>query len=1060
MQKSLRLWGVYLMILGGIGLMPLQAQIDPSFQKQKKQSPPANFDPGFQVNQIRRVESARYLKESTFQSIPFRQAHTTQAKSSHITEIKRAGQQHLPIQIKSQYQNLQELGAHTDQEIEAEALNYLTSIKADLRITAPDQEFTMKQVREDAQGYTHIRLQQMYQGIPVYGSEVMVHFSPGNEVRFTGRYQSSPVLSDLHPDFVEDSAKALVLQEVAKHTVVHDLSQQWKDWYDYSEPQATLVLFHPGEGRIGPHRLSWHVMVRPNVLHRWEYLIDAETGEVIRDFSSHCTITGDTGTGTDLNGILQNLNISNFSGNYSLWDVSKDMYNDDNNNNQPDDGEGYILTLDMNGDKPNQNANITYITSQNKNSWDAAGVSAHVNAGECYDYFRGTHGRTSINGQGGDIISIINVGDPNSTFGSAMDNAFWSGGMMFYGAGNTDFTHLAGALDVAAHEMSHGVVEATSNLEYQGQSGALNESFADIFGVMVDRDDWQLGEDVVKASSFPGGIGLRDISDPHQGGNGLSSPGWQPQHMDEYWPDPNDQDHGGVHVNSGIVNHAFYLFATANGMNKTKAEKVYYEALQNLTRSSQFIDCRLEVIAAALQLYGQNEADAAANAFFQVGIGDAATGGGGGSTGGSEYQVDVPQNPGTPFFVSNNMDAFDSTTWQVTDNFNNAAVELSKNVPINKISITDDGSVGYFVGSDNHIYQIQMNTNNPQEFRITDNPDWGNVAISKDGRLLAAVTQYVDTSIFVFDLAANPIAGWQFTLYNPTTAQGTNNTGGVLYADALSWDHCGEFLMYDAFNKLPNASPGAADIEFWDVNFMRVWDQGSDVVGDGLVIKLFSNLPEDVSVGNAVFSKNSPYIIAYDQITPDSVTVFAANIETGDIGYIWSNAADVLGYPEWDHSDQFLTFNAKNTYDEDIIAVAAMLPNKLQLDVNYSTFNPFVLLDDANWGVWYATGSRDLSDACNRPNTSISKDLLAGDISVYPNPFAEALTVEAEFLQLTELELRLFDLMGKEQWRSGILTVQPGAFEQQIQLQNLPTGAYLLQVIANGQAEMQKVLKW
>ncbi|MEM7372745.1 MAG: M4 family metallopeptidase [Bacteroidota bacterium] len=1060
MQKSLRFWRVYLILLCGIGLMSLHAQNTSSLHKPKKQQPPANFDPGFPVKEIRRIESAKYLTPPTYQSIPFSPGTVQQAKSSNIIDIKRSGPQQLPIQIRSHYSSLKQLGALTPTEIETEAVNYLTSIKADLNISAPDQEFSMKEVREDVQGYTHVRLQQMYQGIPVYGAELMVHFSPSSEVRMGGRYQSTPALSDLTPDFVEDSAKALVLRAVKEHTVVHELEQQWKDVYNYSEPQTTLVLYRPNDGRIGPHRLTWHVMVRPNVLHRWEYFIDAETGEVVREFSSHCTITGDTGTGTDLNGTLQDLNISNFSGTYSLWDVSKDMYTDHNNNNQPDDGEGFILTLDMNNDQPGQNANVTYITSQNKNSWDAAGVSAHVNAGKCYDYFRSKHGRSSINGQGGDIISIINVANPNTPTAQPMDNAFWSGGLMFYGAGNTDFTHLAGALDVAAHEMTHGVVEATANLEYQGQSGALNESFADIFGVMVDLGDWQLGEDVVKQNAFPGGIALRDMSDPHQGGNNLNSPGWQPSHMNEYWPDPNDQDHGGVHVNSGIVNHAFYLFATANGMNETKAEKVYYEALQNLTRSSQFIDCRLEVIAAAKQIYGQNEADAAANAFFQVGIGDAATGGGGGSGGGSEYQVDVPQNPGTSFFATNNVDDLVSTTLQITSNFNNPATPLSTRIPISKMSISDDGSMGYFVGDDNHIYEIRMDTGNPQEHAISNEPDWGNVAISKNGRLLAAVTQYVDTSIFVFDLWANPIAGWKFTLYNPTTAQGTNNTGGVLYADALAWDHCGEFLMYDAFNKLPNASPGAPDIEFWDVNFMRVWDQSADQVGDGVVVKLFSNLPEDVSVGNAVFSKNSPYIIAYDQITPDSVTVFSANIETGDIGYIWSNASDVLGYPEWDRSDQFLTFNAKGLNGGDIIALAAMLPNKLQLDVNYSTYNPFVLLEDANWGVWYAEGTRDLSTACIRPNTSISPDLLAGPIEVFPNPFSDQLTVQAEFRQATDLRLRLFDLLGKEHWQSHQIRVHPGAFEQQIQIQDLPVGTYLLQVEANRQVEMRKIVKW
>jgi len=136
---------------------------------------------------------------------------------------------------------------------------------------------------------------------------------------------------------------------------------------------------------------------------------------------------------------------------------------------------------------------------------------------------------------------------------------------------------LAGALDVAGHKMTHGVIENTARLEYRNQSGAMNESFADIFGALIDRDDWTLGEDVVKSNSFPSGA-LRSLENPNQGGQ--RDPGYQPMSMGQYvyLRDTPSEDNGGVHINSGIPNHAFYLFATAAGMNKDKAEKVYYQA--------------------------------------------------------------------------------------------------------------------------------------------------------------------------------------------------------------------------------------------------------------------------------------------------------------------------------------------------------------------------------------------------------------------------------------------------------------------------------------------------
>jgi len=173
--------------------------------------------------------------------------------------------------------------------------------------------------------------------------------------------------------------------------------------------------------------------------------------------------------------------------------------------------------------------------------------------------------------------------------------------------------------------MGHGVIDNSANLVYEFQSGALNESFADIFGVMVDREDWTLGEDVVNPTVFTSGS-LRNLKNPN---NNLTprdvSTGWQPKHMSEYLELPIGADNGGVHINSGIPNHAFYLFATTDGIGKERAEQVYYKALTShfLMANSEFIDCRNAIIIAAQQLYGTSAANAAAAAFDQVGIYDA-----------------------------------------------------------------------------------------------------------------------------------------------------------------------------------------------------------------------------------------------------------------------------------------------------------------------------------------------------------------------------------------------------------------------------------------------------
>ncbi|MDP5140215.1 MAG: M4 family metallopeptidase, partial [Spirosomaceae bacterium] len=251
----------------------------------------------------------------------------------------------------------------------------------------------------------------------------------------------------------------------------------------------------------------------------------------------------------------------------------------------------------------------------------------------------------SLNGNGGNIVSVINISDED---GTGLDNAYWNGEFMGYGNGNQAFKPLAGSLDVAGHEMTHGVIENTAKLEYRNQSGALNESFADIFGVLIDRDDWTLGEDVVKPGAFPSGA-LRSLQDPNQGGNSLRDRGFQPKNMSQYafLKDTPAEDNGGVHINSGIPNHAFYLFASNNAVGLARAEKVYYQVITNyLTRTSKFLDLRLAVIDASKNLYGDAVANAARQAFDQVGIVESTT---------SQPQPDktpqIPVNPGAESLV-------------------------------------------------------------------------------------------------------------------------------------------------------------------------------------------------------------------------------------------------------------------------------------------------------------------------------------------------------------------------------------------------------------------------
>ena len=245
---------------------------------------------------------------------------------------------------------------------------------------------------------------------------------------------------------------------------------------------------------------------------------------------------------------------------------------------------------------------------------------------------------------------------------------------------------------------------------------------------MIDRDDWLMGEDITR-----NGRPLRNMMDPHNGAQtGDFRNDWQPSHYSERYT--GELDNAGVHINSGIPNRAYYLFATATS--KEIAERVYYRALTTyLTRSSQFKDLRYAVVEAAGDLYGSNVVSAARSAFDQVGIAD---------QGSTSYEEDIEANPGDDLILfgdENLDDLFVINLSQQTVAFN----PLTSVGVSSKPSVTDDdGSTIVFVGKDNlpYLIEIDWTTNPPQKVRettLSSDPIWKNIIISKDGSRVAAI---------------------------------------------------------------------------------------------------------------------------------------------------------------------------------------------------------------------------------------------------------------------------------------------------------------------------------
>jgi Zn-dependent metalloprotease len=257
---------------------------------------------------------------------------------------------------------------------------------------------------------------------------------------------------------------------------------------------------------------------------------------------------------------------------------------------------------------------------------DQAVNEAYDGSGTTYDLFKNVFGRESIDDRGIEIVSSVH-------YGVDFDNAFWDGSQMVYGDGSGRIFQVGAftrAIDVIGHELTHGVTQFSAGLIYENQPGALNEHFSDAFGSLVkqfsrnqtaDQADWLLGEGTLVPEI---GTALRSLKAPGTAFQGDRQPG----HMDDYVELPNDNDpdndNGGVHINSGIPNRAFYLAATAIGGNAwEKPGAIWYRTLTEYMRpNSQFPDAAEATIRVAGELYGSGgkEEEAVRHAWQEVGV--------------------------------------------------------------------------------------------------------------------------------------------------------------------------------------------------------------------------------------------------------------------------------------------------------------------------------------------------------------------------------------------------------------------------------------------------------
>jgi bacillolysin len=455
------------------------------------------------------------------------------------------------------------------------------------------------------EGRTHDRFDQYYGAARVFGAQL---------VRQSDGAQAVSVFGTVHPDIAIDATPVLAMEQARERAVALTGGRVLPD----REPELLVLPREGGDG--APYVLVWQVSVatRGDV---FGLFLDAKTGAEVQRIT-HIKTQSAVGSGRGTFGDEKKISVNRVGGAYFADDRLRPPT---------------IVTLDMRGNLQRTisilegfiNPAQSDIASDTDNNWlDTPVVDAHVYLGWTYDYYFKRFGRRGLDNNDRAIRAVVHpvsrsdifehIND-DEIFGTFYLNAFWcgecSGGMMMFGEGlppnfTVDVEYFSAALDVVGHELTHGVTDFSSNLIYQGESGALNEAFSDVMGASVEfffqptRADWLMAEDLAIVEA-----GLaRSLEDPRRLGD--------PDHYSIRYTGP--EDNGGVHINSTIASHAFYL-AVQGGTNRTSGrgvqgvgfdnreqiEKVFYRAFVFLMPpNATFAVARQATLQAATDLYG------------------------------------------------------------------------------------------------------------------------------------------------------------------------------------------------------------------------------------------------------------------------------------------------------------------------------------------------------------------------------------------------------------------------------------------------------------------------
>jgi Zn-dependent metalloprotease/chitodextrinase len=535
------------------------------------------------------------------------------------------------------------------------ASDYKKVLKDQLKLNE-DQSFSKIKTETDAKGYTHNRFQLYQQGIKVEFATYTLHSKSDKLESMNGEFYNMKNVKTTASISPQDALNIAISRIGAKEYLWN--KPQDASLMGYQKPKGELVLL-PSMEEQGTKRTTDIVRLAykfdiyaTNPVSRGDMYIDANTGAVLfynatikhlGEFAHSSSKTTAANTQKTPQNTKMTFVAANAATRYSGTQTIQTLLS----------GSSYILSDNTRGNgllTVNMKKGTNYSAAVNftdaDNNWTAAeynntnkdngALDAHWGAEKTYDYWSTVHGRNSFDNAGAAIKSYVH-------YDNAYDNAYWDGSVMTYGDGSGTYFDILTSIDVTGHEIGHAVCEKTANLVYQKESGAMNEGFSDIWGACIEysaaptKSTWLVGEDIERRA---GHAALRSMSNPKSEGQPDTYGGtnWKPVNCTP----TQSNDYCGVHTNSGVLNHWFYILSVGKtgtndigssynvtGITIDKAAKIAFR-LESvyLSANSTYANARTYGIQSAIDLYGAGSAEviATTNSFYAVGIGAAYSG--------------------------------------------------------------------------------------------------------------------------------------------------------------------------------------------------------------------------------------------------------------------------------------------------------------------------------------------------------------------------------------------------------------------------------------------------